>query len=195
MKCFVCKFGEIEPGVTTYNLNHDSMTLVVKNVPAGVCDACGEGYLELEVSARLQEIVDEAKNTGVEILVRKYIPAEVSHEVNGTQQQPVEKFIGKLGLVSGLYSTKQRHNGYQLYADTPTTGKGRFGYVRLNKKGKHARMLTVHAIGEYKDPESRFRPQPQSPRDGVYWFLPDDEEAMSYAANVVRSAYDCRHRD
>ena len=43
MKCFVCRFGEIEPGTTTFNLNLKSMTLVVKEVPAEVCDACGEG--------------------------------------------------------------------------------------------------------------------------------------------------------
>ena len=58
------------------------MTLVVKNVPAGVCDACG--HLEPEVSVRLQEIVKEARLAGVEIMVRKYTPAAVPQEVIGT---------------------------------------------------------------------------------------------------------------
>ena len=98
MKCFVCRFGEIEPGVTTYNLNHDPMTLVVKNVPASVCDSCGEGHLEPEVSVRLQEIVKEARTAGVEFMVRKYTPARTPHKANGVQRQPVEEFLAKLSL-------------------------------------------------------------------------------------------------
>ena len=86
MQCFVCRFGKIEPGVTTYNLNREPMTLVVKDVPAGVCDACGEGYLDPDVSTRLQEIVKDAINSGVELMVRKYTPAILAQEVSGKQQ-------------------------------------------------------------------------------------------------------------
>ena len=80
MKCLVCKFGETEPGTITYNLNSDAMTLVVKNVPADVCDACGEGYLGREVSEELHAIVEGAKKSGVEFMVRKYVPAEGSRD-------------------------------------------------------------------------------------------------------------------
>lgn len=86
MNCFVCKFGETEPGVTTYTLNDDTMTLVVKKVPASVCDACGEGHLEPEVSMRLQQIVKEARNSGIEFMVQKYTPDKFPQDVVGKRR-------------------------------------------------------------------------------------------------------------
>ena len=43
MKCVICKYGETEPGTTTITLERDNTTLVIKNVPADVCQYCGEG--------------------------------------------------------------------------------------------------------------------------------------------------------
>ena len=192
MKCFVCRFGEIEPGVTTYNLNRDPMTLVVKDVPAGVCDACGEGYLEPEVSVRLQEIVEDAGNAGVEFMVRKFMPAAVLEGAKGTERQPVEEFIDKLELTAEQFVMKEHSNGYRLYVNTPSKTQPRFGFVRLNTAGDHAGMLVVYANGDFRDPEGRFQCQPKNPKDGFYRFSPIDQSAMSYAARVVRSAYDRR---
>ncbi len=191
MKCFVCRFGEIEPGVTTYNLNHDPMTLVVKNVPASVCDSCGEGHLEPEVSVRLQEIVKEARTAGVEFMVRKYTPARTPHKANGVQRQPVEEFLAKLSLSINQYTKKEQSNGFRLYVNASSRPR-RFGYVRLNKSREYAGMLVVYANGDFRDPENRFTSQPKNPRDALYRFRPHDEEAMSYAARVVRSAYDSK---
>ena len=191
MKCFVCRFGEIEPGVTTYNLNHDPMTLVVKNVPASVCDACGEGHLEPEVSVRLQEIVNEARTAGVEFMVRKYTPARTPHKANGVQRQPVEEFLAKLSLSINQYTKKEHSNGFRLYVNASSRPR-RFGFVRLNKSGRHANKLVVYANGDFRDPENRFTSQPKKPRDAYYRFRPDNEGAMNYAAHVVRSAYDSK---
>lgn len=195
MRCIVCKFGETELGATTYNLNLDAMTLVVKNVPASVCDACGEGYLELEVSARLQEIVDDAKTGGVDVLICKYTPATVPLEANGTQREPVREFIDKLGLATEQFVMKEHSNGYRLYINMPAKRQPRFGFVRLNTTGDFAGMLVVYANGDFRDPERRFQCQPKNPKDGFYRFSPSDESAMSYVACVVRSAYDSRRRD
>ena len=46
MKCPVCKQGETEPGKATVTLERDSLTLVVKGVPARVCRNCGEEYID-----------------------------------------------------------------------------------------------------------------------------------------------------
>ena len=193
MKCFVCRFGEIEPGTTTFNLNLKSMTLVVKEVPAEVCDACGEGYLDPSVSERLDEIVNEAEESSVEILIRKYTPAKIlSKQLNGVKRQPVEEFIDRLGLTPEQYSRKPYANGYRLYVNTPTKRQQRFGYIRLNRTHEHAEMMAVYAIGDFRDPENRFQSQPKNPKDCVYWFSPQDEDAMEYAVKVVKSAYESR---
>jgi hypothetical protein len=51
------------------------MTLVVKDVPAQVCDNCGEEYVDADVTARLQKAADDAARSGVEVEVRRYIAA------------------------------------------------------------------------------------------------------------------------
>ena len=42
MKCAICKNGETYPGTTTVTLTRGEATIVIKNVPAEVCDNCGE---------------------------------------------------------------------------------------------------------------------------------------------------------
>ena len=75
MKCVICKHGETRNGVSTVTLPRDSMTLVVKGVPAQVCDNCGEEYVDAEVTARLQKAAEEAARSGVEVEVRRYVAA------------------------------------------------------------------------------------------------------------------------
>jgi len=50
MKCVVCKHGETRPGSTTLTLERHGGTLVVKGVPARICDNCGEAYVEEETT-------------------------------------------------------------------------------------------------------------------------------------------------
>lgn len=75
MKCPICRQGETEPGTATVTLNRQHTTLVVKAVPASVCDNCGEEYLDEEVTARLLDLVDTAAQTGVEVEVREFATA------------------------------------------------------------------------------------------------------------------------
>ena len=42
MKCVVCKLGETRPGQTTVTLERQGAALVVRSVPAQVCENCGE---------------------------------------------------------------------------------------------------------------------------------------------------------
>jgi YgiT-type zinc finger domain-containing protein len=46
MKCVICKHGDTEPGRTTLTLTRDTLTLVVRNVPARVCANCGEAFVD-----------------------------------------------------------------------------------------------------------------------------------------------------
>ena len=75
MKCILCKHGETNPGSATVTLTRDDMTLIVKDVPASVCDNCGEEYVESEITARLLETAESAARDGVQVEVRTYTAA------------------------------------------------------------------------------------------------------------------------
>lgn len=75
MTCVVCHQGETRPGTTTVAFHRDGRTLVVNEVPAEVCENCGEAYVAEEETARLLEIVTEARKSQVVVLVRDYAPA------------------------------------------------------------------------------------------------------------------------
>ena len=75
MKCMICKQGETQPGFATVTLNRDTVTLVVKGVPAQVCDNCGEEYVDEAVTEQLLTSAEEAAHAGVQIEVRQYAVA------------------------------------------------------------------------------------------------------------------------
>ncbi len=75
MKCVICKHGETEPGTATVTLERDSTTVVVKGVPARVCDNCGEEYVDDSAAKRLLQVVEEAARSGVQVEVRQYAAA------------------------------------------------------------------------------------------------------------------------
>jgi YgiT-type zinc finger domain-containing protein len=56
MKCVICKHEEIQPGTTTMTLERDTTTVVFKNVPAEVCQTCGEAYLDASTTRDLLHI-------------------------------------------------------------------------------------------------------------------------------------------
>lgn len=75
MKCVICRQGETHPGNATVTLTRDAMTLVVKRVPANVCDNCGEEYLEEDVTADLLGLMERSARTGVEVEILEYAGA------------------------------------------------------------------------------------------------------------------------
>ncbi|MGH2720458.1 MAG: type II toxin-antitoxin system MqsA family antitoxin [Actinomycetota bacterium] len=75
MKCVICRQGETRPGAATVTLTRGAMTLVVKGVPASICDNCGEEYVEEDVTAGLLNLVEVSARAGVEVEVREYAQA------------------------------------------------------------------------------------------------------------------------
>lgn len=49
--------------------------MVVKDVPALICDNCDEEYVDGEVTTRLLETAEEALRAGVQVDVRSYVAA------------------------------------------------------------------------------------------------------------------------
>ncbi|MGH7842022.1 MAG: type II toxin-antitoxin system MqsA family antitoxin [Candidatus Binataceae bacterium] len=68
----ICKNGETRPGKTTITLEHGGATLVVKSVPARVCDNCGEAYIDAEITRQLLESAKDSKRAGVQVQVREF---------------------------------------------------------------------------------------------------------------------------
>jgi YgiT-type zinc finger domain-containing protein len=72
MKCVICKHGETHPGVTTITLQRGERTLVIKDVPADICENCGEYYLSEAVSARLYRQAEQSLKRGAEVEIGRY---------------------------------------------------------------------------------------------------------------------------
>lgn len=75
MKCVICKQGQTQLGRATLTLERNQSTLIFKNVPAKVCQNCGEEYLEDKITSRLLQIAEEALKAGVQVDIREYIAA------------------------------------------------------------------------------------------------------------------------
>ena len=63
--CMNCPEGEYAASAATRTLEQGDTILVVREVPALVCDLCGEAAFSPAVSKRLEELMEEAEGTGV----------------------------------------------------------------------------------------------------------------------------------
>ncbi|MEI6062267.1 MAG: type II toxin-antitoxin system MqsA family antitoxin [Bacteroidota bacterium] len=66
MDCVICKNGKTEQGFVTYSLEREGVIIVFKNVPAMVCQNCGDFYLTEETTALLLEKATKTALNGVE---------------------------------------------------------------------------------------------------------------------------------
>ena len=73
MKCSICKQGETQPGFTTVTLQRDERTLVIKGVPAEICENCGEYYLSQEIASRLYQQAEESLQHGAEVEIGRFV--------------------------------------------------------------------------------------------------------------------------
>jgi len=72
MKCVICKQGETKFGTVTVTLTRGETTVIIKNVPAEVCENCGEYYLSEEVTGKLLERAEHAVKSGSELDILRY---------------------------------------------------------------------------------------------------------------------------
>ncbi len=77
MKCVICKRGETREGQTTVTLEREGAALVVRKVPAQVCENCGEAYLDAAVTRRLLEAARQALRAGVDVDIREFAATPV----------------------------------------------------------------------------------------------------------------------
>ena len=66
MKCVICKNGTTESGLVTFTLERGGVIVVFKNVPALVCQNCGDFYLTDEITNLLLKKANKTLEKEVE---------------------------------------------------------------------------------------------------------------------------------
>ena len=73
MTCPICKHGDTRDGMVTVTFERGPVTLVVNNVPARVCDNCGEEYLSEQTTKELLAIAEDSARAGVHVAIREFV--------------------------------------------------------------------------------------------------------------------------
>jgi len=72
MKCPICKHGDTISGTASITLERNAATLVFKDVPAQICNNCGEEYFTDSITQAIIKQAESAIAQGVQIDVRQY---------------------------------------------------------------------------------------------------------------------------
>ena len=72
MKCLICRRGATTPGTTDVVLDRDQAIIIIRDVPADVCEECDEYYLAEDVALEVERLADIALGGGAEVAVVRY---------------------------------------------------------------------------------------------------------------------------
>ena len=72
MKCAICRNGETRSSFISVMLQRSGTTLVFKDVPAEVCENCGEEYVSSEINAELLRKAEKAIERGVDLELLRF---------------------------------------------------------------------------------------------------------------------------
>ncbi len=72
MKCIICKHGELKSGITSVLFEKNGVTIVIKSVPADICDNCGEPYVSDMIAEKIMAHVDSAEKQGIIVDIRNF---------------------------------------------------------------------------------------------------------------------------
>jgi YgiT-type zinc finger domain-containing protein len=67
MECSICKVGFTKPGHVTVTLEKGDTIVLLKHVPAEVCQNCGHYYLDSKTTAKVLKTGQEAVEKGSEL--------------------------------------------------------------------------------------------------------------------------------
>jgi len=73
MKCAICQNGTTQPGTASLFLERDGATVIIKQVPALICDNCGERYFDSETTHYALNLAEEALKLGLEVAIQQYV--------------------------------------------------------------------------------------------------------------------------
>jgi len=72
MNCIACKNGHLYAGHVTLSLTRGETLVVIKQVPAQVCDNCGEYTLDSDIAHRVYSQADAATTHNAEVEILRY---------------------------------------------------------------------------------------------------------------------------
>ena len=72
MICPICKHGNTKSGTTTQVFERGKSTIIVKNVPAEICNNCDESFISENVSRDILKLAEEGVRKGIEIEIFTY---------------------------------------------------------------------------------------------------------------------------
>lgn len=72
MKCCLCWHGETHPGKVTVVLHREQTIVIIKDVPADICENCGEYYLSEETTVAVLSRAEESLIRGAEVEILRY---------------------------------------------------------------------------------------------------------------------------
>lgn len=72
MECVICRHGTLENGSATVVLERGEATLIFKDVPAQVCDNCGEEFVSADVNESLLRRAEEALRRGTTLEMLRF---------------------------------------------------------------------------------------------------------------------------
>jgi YgiT-type zinc finger domain-containing protein len=72
LQCQLCKHGSTKPGLATVTLQRGSTTLIIKAVPAGICENCAEYYLDENTTRQVLSMAEEAVKNRAEVEILSF---------------------------------------------------------------------------------------------------------------------------
>lgn len=72
MTCAICKTGQTAPGHVTVTVQRGDTTVILKGVPADVCDTCGEYYLSAEITSHVLKRAEASVRSGAEVEILRF---------------------------------------------------------------------------------------------------------------------------
>jgi YgiT-type zinc finger domain-containing protein len=72
MTCLFCRQGQTHSGRVTVVLQRDETVVIFKEVPAQVCENCGEYYLSETITGELLERAEKAIQNGAEVEILRF---------------------------------------------------------------------------------------------------------------------------
>jgi len=89
-RCTLCK-GTLQEGKTEFIARVGDKIVVVRDVPAFICDRCGEAYYSAEISRKLDAVMKDAHSgrlcCGLLRPARLNLPGKVNRQIRRTGRQ------------------------------------------------------------------------------------------------------------
>jgi len=73
VKCVICKRGDLSPGFSTVKAQRGESFVIIKGVPADICQDCGEYYLDETVAGKVYAQAEEAFERHNEVEILQYV--------------------------------------------------------------------------------------------------------------------------